>query len=157
MNNTAQAQHPAVVLRSSYLRLRAFLAIAASAVAGLTAAVVVLALDSATTTARPPGHANPPAITNHPAAPAVPRVVKGDRSLTGPAYQPDWAAQRAGERATSQLPSRSLTGPAYQPDWAAQRAGERHASQLPSESPAGLSYQPDWAAQRAGERTTGTP
>jgi hypothetical protein len=38
-------QHPAVVLRSHYVHLRTMLAVAVIAVAGLSAAVVVLALD----------------------------------------------------------------------------------------------------------------
>ncbi|MFL5869045.1 MAG: hypothetical protein ACJ766_18230 [Thermoleophilaceae bacterium] len=41
-------QHPAVVLRSHYLHLRALLAIAAIAVVCLSAAVVVLATDDGT-------------------------------------------------------------------------------------------------------------
>ena len=51
MNQAISTQHPAVVLRSRYQQLRALLAVAMIAVVGLTAAVVVLALDedSATT------------------------------------------------------------------------------------------------------------
>jgi hypothetical protein len=41
--NTVRAQQPAVILRSTYLHLRTLLAIAAIAIVGLTAAVVVLA------------------------------------------------------------------------------------------------------------------
>jgi hypothetical protein len=42
MGKAIHAQHPAVVLRSHYKQLRALLAIAMIAVAGLTAAVVIL-------------------------------------------------------------------------------------------------------------------
>jgi hypothetical protein len=67
MSNAVQAQHPAVVLRSSYQHLRALLAIAAIAIVGLTVTVVVLALNnSRTTTASPPAHTNPSAITDYP-------------------------------------------------------------------------------------------
>jgi hypothetical protein len=43
MGQTISRQHPAVVLRSHYLHLRAMLAIAMIAVVGLTVAVVILA------------------------------------------------------------------------------------------------------------------
>ena len=67
MSNTVQAQHPAVILRSSYQHLRALLAIAVIAIVGLTVAVVVLALNnSGTTTATHTVHANPSAITDYP-------------------------------------------------------------------------------------------
>jgi hypothetical protein len=51
MGQAISTQHPAVVLRSRYRQLRALLTVAMIAVVGLTAAVVVLALDkdSATT------------------------------------------------------------------------------------------------------------
>ena len=45
MGKAIPAQHPAVVLRSRYLQLRALLATAMIAVLGLTAAVVILATD----------------------------------------------------------------------------------------------------------------
>ena len=45
MGKAIPAQHPAVVLRSHYLQLRALLATAMIAVLGLTAAVVILATD----------------------------------------------------------------------------------------------------------------
>jgi len=68
MNNAVPAQHPAVVLRSSYQLLRALLAIATIAIVGLTVAVAVLALNnSRTTTASPTSHTNPSAISNYPA------------------------------------------------------------------------------------------
>ena len=53
MSNAVSAQHPAVVLRSTYQHLRALLAIAAIAVVGLTAAVVVLAISGSSTTTSP--------------------------------------------------------------------------------------------------------
>jgi len=43
MSQAVSPQHPAVVLRSHYLHLRALLAVAIIAIIGLTAAVVVLA------------------------------------------------------------------------------------------------------------------
>jgi hypothetical protein len=45
MGKAISTQHPAVVLRSQYRQLRALLAIAMIAVVGLTAAVVILAID----------------------------------------------------------------------------------------------------------------
>ena len=67
MTNTVQAQHPAVVLRSSYQLVRALLSIATIAIVGLTIAIAALALNNgATTTANPPAHANPPVITDNP-------------------------------------------------------------------------------------------
>jgi hypothetical protein len=47
---TVPNQHPAVVLRSHYRALKALLAIAMIAVAGLTTAVVILAIDDDSTT-----------------------------------------------------------------------------------------------------------
>lgn len=44
MSQTLSTQHPAVVLRSRYQQLRALLVVAMIAVVGLTAAVVVLAV-----------------------------------------------------------------------------------------------------------------
>lgn len=45
MGQTISTQHPAVVLRSRYRQLRALLTVAMIAVVGLTAAVVILAID----------------------------------------------------------------------------------------------------------------
>ena len=53
MSQAVSAQHPAVVLRSSYLHLRTLFAIAAVAIVCLTAAVVVLAMNTGSTTASP--------------------------------------------------------------------------------------------------------
>jgi hypothetical protein len=46
MSQSISPQHPAVVLRSHYVQLRALLAIALVAVLGLSAAVVILATNS---------------------------------------------------------------------------------------------------------------
>ena len=46
MNQAISAQHPAVVLRSRYQQLRALLVVALIAVVGLTAAVVILAIQN---------------------------------------------------------------------------------------------------------------
>jgi hypothetical protein len=54
MSQAVPAQHPAVVLRSHYRQLRALLAIALIAVVGLSAAVVILATDDATSTPSAP-------------------------------------------------------------------------------------------------------
>jgi hypothetical protein len=45
VSQTVPAQHPAVVLRSTYRQLRALLAIAMIAVVGLSVTVVILATD----------------------------------------------------------------------------------------------------------------
>jgi len=67
MSNTVSAQHPAVVLRSSYLHLRALLAIAAIAIVGLTVAVVVLAINSGiSTTVSPAARATSSAVRANP-------------------------------------------------------------------------------------------
>ena len=50
MSQAVSAQHPAVVLRSSYLHLRTLFAIAAVAIVCLTSAVVVLPVLTASTT-----------------------------------------------------------------------------------------------------------
>lgn len=55
MSEMVPAQHPAVVLRSHYIHLRAMLAIALIAVIGLTVAVVILATrNTSTSTAASP-------------------------------------------------------------------------------------------------------
>jgi hypothetical protein len=67
MSNTVQAQHPAVVLRSSYQLVRTLLAIATIAILGLTVAVVVLAINNGTSaSASPAARVNPKAITSNP-------------------------------------------------------------------------------------------
>jgi hypothetical protein len=65
MSPAVSAQHPAVVLRSSYRLVQALLAIAAMAVVGLTVAVVFLAINSGgCTTASAVGHPVPKPISN---------------------------------------------------------------------------------------------
>jgi hypothetical protein len=67
MSTTLQAQHPAVVLRSSYRLVRALLAIATIAIVGLTVAVVVLAINNGTSTpASAAAHATPKATISNP-------------------------------------------------------------------------------------------
>ena len=79
MSHEIPAQHPAVVLRSHYMHLRALLATAMIAVVGLTIAVVILATsDSAGTSAR----ATAP-LRDHPiSAPA--KTAPGQRYDGGP-------------------------------------------------------------------------
>ena len=69
MGKAIAAQHPAVVLRSHYRQLRALLATAMIAVVGLTAAVVILANDSAEISAagRPESAALPQREAERPA------------------------------------------------------------------------------------------
>jgi hypothetical protein len=50
MSNGISAQHPAVVLRTTYQHLRALLALATVVIVGLTGAVVVLAINSGAST-----------------------------------------------------------------------------------------------------------
>ena len=65
--STLPAQHPAVVLRSSYRHLRALLVIAAIVIVGLTAAVVVLAVDhNGTSTSHSVPSTAPTAISQYP-------------------------------------------------------------------------------------------
>lgn len=69
MSNTIQAQHPAVVLRSSYQLVRRLLAIASIAILGLTVAVVVLAINNGTgASASLAARVNREAITSNPIA-----------------------------------------------------------------------------------------
>jgi hypothetical protein len=63
MTQAAPTQHPAVVLRSHYNHLRALLAVTILAVAGLTAAVVILATSDHTTTSQGSASA-PSALTS---------------------------------------------------------------------------------------------
>jgi hypothetical protein len=60
MSHTVPAQHPAVVLRSSYELVRSLLAIATIAIVGLTLAVAVLAIGNGTKASGHPAiHYNP--------------------------------------------------------------------------------------------------
>jgi cell division protein FtsN len=63
MSHTVPSQHPAVVLRSNYQHVRAFLAIAIAVILGLTVAVAVLATSSnhATLATQSPTQPNPSA------------------------------------------------------------------------------------------------
>ena len=68
MSNAVTAQHPAVVLRSTYQHLRALLAIAAVAVVSLTVAVVVLAINNGGSTTASPATRVSSAIRANPSA-----------------------------------------------------------------------------------------
>ena len=65
MSQAISTQHPAVVLRSRYQQLRALLAVAMIAVVGLTAAVVILAIqnDDGNTIVRAASPANAPSAS----------------------------------------------------------------------------------------------
>jgi hypothetical protein len=86
MSQAISTKHPAVVLRSNYVQLRALLAIAMIAVVGLTVAVVILATndDGSATSARSAAPVIAPAQTRRRRAPATtagrgghPRAVGG--------------------------------------------------------------------------------
>jgi hypothetical protein len=67
MNHPISPQHPAVVLRSHYMQLRALLAVAMIAVVGLTVAVAILATNdggSTSVSAATPVRATVPAGPN---------------------------------------------------------------------------------------------
>ncbi len=66
MSSQVSAQHPAVVLRSSYQLVRTLLVIATIAVVGLALAVVVLAINISSTSASSPARATPKVITSAP-------------------------------------------------------------------------------------------
>jgi hypothetical protein len=72
MGQAVPRQQPAVVLRSHFNQLRALLAVALTAVAGLTVAVAIVASDSdelaVGTAARSPLSCRIPALTRAPAA-----------------------------------------------------------------------------------------
>ena len=61
MAQTVPSQHPAVVLRSHYRHLRALLAIAMIALAGMTVTVVILATDDCASSARTASPVSTPA------------------------------------------------------------------------------------------------
>jgi hypothetical protein len=89
MSNAVSAQHPAVVLRSTYQLLRGLLALATIVIVGLTVAVVVLAINSgASTTASPATHVTSSAIRAIPADTVGPnpdqRVVQPSAPQPGP-------------------------------------------------------------------------
>lgn len=68
MNQSISSQHPAVVLRSHYVHLRAVLGIAMIAVVGLAVAVVILATTASSSTSV---SAATPVAASAPAAPDV--------------------------------------------------------------------------------------
>jgi hypothetical protein len=77
-------QHPAVVLRSRYLQLRALLVVAMIAVIGLTAAVVILATDDGgTVTGATSASQVEPTTSSGPNESAVAAAVSGQPS-SGP-------------------------------------------------------------------------
>jgi hypothetical protein len=86
MSQTIPTQHPAVVLRSHYTHLRTLLAIAMIAVVGLTAAVVILAIDDNGATGT--SAAQPLSAPTQP--PAVQRFDNGrpDEGTRGPVASP---------------------------------------------------------------------
>lgn len=86
MSHTVPTQHPAVVLRTRYLRLRTVLAVALAVIFALTVAVVVLAASTSGTLASPAARATPLAIRANPSAETGARL--DHRGLTPPAPQP---------------------------------------------------------------------
>jgi hypothetical protein len=73
MKQAIPTQHPAVVLRSHYLHLRALLAVTMIAVVGLTAAVVILAVQN--------DGSNTSALTASPARVAIPASSQSGETL----------------------------------------------------------------------------
>jgi hypothetical protein len=91
MGQTISTQHPAVVLRSRYRQLRALLAVAMIAVVGLTAAVVILAIDddreSGLTPASQVSASNPAAATRSDGGPeetALAATLGSNPAVSGP-------------------------------------------------------------------------
>ncbi len=85
MSNTVPAQHPAVVLRSSYQHLRTLLAIATIAIVGLTVALVVVAINNSTiATARLGPHATPQSIHANASADTGARINHSGRLQPSP-------------------------------------------------------------------------
>jgi hypothetical protein len=88
MSQAISPQHPAMVMRSRYSRLRALLAITCIAIAGLTTAVVVLATHSNGGTSA----ARSPVQLSSPASAGTARYDGGPEEGT---RGPVWAAQSA--------------------------------------------------------------
>jgi len=92
MSQPIPTQHPAVVLRSQYTHLRTLLAVAMIAVVGLSAAVVILALNdggsSSGSSARP--------LVLPAQTPTVPRFDRGrpDEGTRGPLATPSSSTPR---------------------------------------------------------------
>jgi hypothetical protein len=63
VSNQIAPQHPAVVLRSHYMHLRALLAVAMTAVVGLTVAVVILAINNGSSSLSSAAPVSRPAAT----------------------------------------------------------------------------------------------
>ena len=83
MAQTVPSRHPAVVLRSHYRHLRALLAIAMIALAGMTVAVVILATDDGASSARTASPVSTPAT-----------AADGPRYLHSPGQGYDRARER---------------------------------------------------------------
>ena len=90
MSQAIPAQHPAVVLRSHYNHLRALLAVAIIAIAGLSAAVVILATNDADDARTAPASAIRAPTPEHPVAadvaPSQPRPTE-EQTFPGLARQ----------------------------------------------------------------------
>jgi hypothetical protein len=71
MSHSISPQHPAVVLRSHYVHVRALLAVAMVAVVGLTVAVVILASSGGGTLTTHAAPAAPPVTSTVDPAPGV--------------------------------------------------------------------------------------
>jgi hypothetical protein len=92
MSNAISAQHPAVVLRSSYRLVQTLLAAATIAVVGLTVAVVLLALNSSNSTTATAAPAIRPAVATQPAVRPNPDQ---QGATASPAIRPAVATQPA--------------------------------------------------------------
>ena len=92
MSQAIPTQHPAVVLRSHYTHLRTLLAVATIAVVGLSAAVVILAVNDGGAA----GGSAAPSLAAPAQAPAVPRFDRSrpDEGTRGPFAAPIASAPR---------------------------------------------------------------
>jgi len=105
MAQAVPTQHPAVVLRSHYNHLRALLAVTIIAVAGLTAAVVILATSDQTTTSN--GSANAPSALN----PQQERWSEYDKAIR--ALTPKQLAAAFGSRSVDGSSPRAAASPPH--------------------------------------------
>jgi hypothetical protein len=120
MANAIPTRHPAVVLRSHYRQLRTLLAIAMIAVVGLTAAVVILAInddrDTGAVSATPVTAPGPTGTTRYDAGPEegsrgiVPILPPGTRYDGGP-DEGSRGAVASGAPPTAVSPNRYDGGP----------------------------------------------
>jgi hypothetical protein len=85
-NSTIPAQHPAVVLRSTYRNLRSLVAVLLVAVAGLSAAVVAISVDDQTATSL---------TSTHPPTASLGDPFQTRTQPTRPAGKPDESAVAA--------------------------------------------------------------